>query len=111
MNSWAYESEWFEETNVSTKIVEFLKRNGYVVVRFNTDKRDRGPDIVYEKNGQQTLVEVKGYPSDRYVRDNPRRNIKKGDLKPTSPRLQARHWFAEALLSLRLAGLQGNTIH
>lgn len=49
MNSWTYESEWFEETNVSTKIVEFLKRNGYAIVRFNTDKRDRGPDIVYEK--------------------------------------------------------------
>jgi hypothetical protein len=46
------------------------------------------------------VIEVKGYPSNRYVKDLPSRGIKKGDQKPTPPNLQAKHWFTETLLSL-----------
>lgn len=100
LRNWSYEDEWFEETNVSTKIKEFLEKSGYKIIKFNADKMARGPDIVGEKDSQRIIVEVKGYPSDKYVKDNPKRGIKKGDLKPTDPKLQAKHWVAELLLSL-----------
>jgi len=44
------------------------------------------------------LVEVKGYPSDRYVRDVPGGQM--GEMKKTNPRLQAYHWFGDALLKV-----------
>ncbi|MBA7622762.1 hypothetical protein ES703_30148 [subsurface metagenome] len=73
----------------------------------NADKRARGPDIIGEKDSQRIIVEVKGYPSDKYVKDNPKRGIKKGDPKPTDPRLQAKHWVAELLLSLLIQKSKG----
>jgi hypothetical protein len=36
-----------------------------------------------------------------------KRGIKKGDPKPTDPRLQAKHWFAELLLSLLIQKSKG----
>jgi len=92
---WRYENEWFEETNVARKIVDWLRRDGWILLKFNEDKRQRGPDIIAIKEGRRMIVEVKGYPSDRYVRGE-----KKGQKKPTHPDPQARHWFAEALLSI-----------
>ena len=47
------------------------------------------------KHGRKLIIEVKGYPSERYVRGE-----KKGKKKPTPPNLQAKHWFAEALLAI-----------
>jgi hypothetical protein len=41
---------------------------------------------------ERLLAKVKGYPSVRYVRGS-----KRGQVKPTRPQVQARHWFAEAL--------------
>ena len=95
---WSYEKEWFEEGNVSRKIKEFLEDNGYTILKFNIDKRARGHDIEAIKNGEKLIVEVKGFPSDRYVKGK-----KKGQPKRTHPNLQAKHWFAEALLSLIIA--------
>ena len=93
--SWSYEDEWFEETNVARKIVAWLRGEGWTILRFNEDKRQRGPDIVVAKAGRKMIIEVKGYPSDKYVRGE-----KKGQKKPTPPKLQAKHWFAEALLAI-----------
>lgn len=45
--------------------------------------------------GRSLLVEVKGFPSIGY-RD-PRRA---GEVKRTNPTLQAKHWFADALLKV-----------
>lgn len=50
------------------------------------------------KEELEIIVEVKGYPSDKYVS-----GPKKGRKKPTNPNLQARHWFGEALLALLMA--------
>lgn len=92
---WRYEDEWFEETNIARKIRDFLMENGYEITKFCEDKREKGHDIEAEKEGQKIIMEVKGYPSDKYVR-----GPDKGDKKRTDPKLQAKHWFGEALLSL-----------
>jgi len=98
MDSWQYEDEWFEETNVSTKIRDYLASAGYQILKFNEDKTKKGHDIEAKKDGVMMVVEVKGYPSDKYVRgDN------KGQKKPTHPKLQVKHWFSEALLTLLFA--------
>ncbi|MBD3181424.1 hypothetical protein GF312_03975 [Candidatus Poribacteria bacterium] len=96
MNSeWTYESEWFEKTNVSLKIKDYLVNGGYTITKFNVAKTEKGHDIEAKKDGKKLIIEVKGFPSDKYVRG---RN--KGKKKPTNPRLQAKHWIAEALFSL-----------
>ena len=92
---WSYEQEWYEETNVARKIRDFLESKGWVILKFNEDKRQKGPDIIAMKNHKKLIVEVKGYPSRKYVKGE-----KKGELKPTHPSSQAAHWFAEALLSV-----------
>jgi Holliday junction resolvase-like predicted endonuclease len=94
---YSYEDEWFEETNVAKKIKKFLEKNDWKIIEFNENKRQKGPDIIAEKNQEQLVIEVKGYPSRYYVRGK-----KKGKLKPTPPELQATHWFAEAILSVLL---------
>jgi hypothetical protein len=103
----SYENEWFEEGNVPRRIKKFLQEGSYIITRFNSDKRSRGPDIVCEKDAQQMVIEVKGYPWDRYAKDIPRWGIKKGDPKPTPPNLQAKHWFAQALLTLLIEKQKG----
>jgi hypothetical protein len=98
VKEWNYENEWFEETNISRKIRDYLEMEGYEIIKFNEDKRQRGHDIVATKSGEKLIVEVKGYPSNKYVGGE-----KKGQKKPTNPNLQAKHWFGEALLSLLIA--------
>ena len=97
-DKWSYENEWFEETNISRKIRDYLKETGHEITRFNDDKKQKGHDIEAVKNGVKTIIEVKGYPSEYYVGTE-----KQGTKKPTHPNLQAKHWFSEALLSLLLA--------
>ena len=92
---WSYEQEWYEETNVARKIRDFLRKKGWIIIKFNENKRQRGPDIVAVKDNKKIIIEVKGYPSKRYVKGE-----KKGKLKPTPPNLQATHWFAEAIFSV-----------
>lgn len=95
---WRYEDEWFEETNVAKKIKNFLHSTGHVIHKFNEDKKQRGPDIEAIKDKQKLIIEVKGYPSDKYVSGS-----NKGMKKPTNPNLQAKHWFGEALVALLIA--------
>jgi len=97
-DKWSYENEWFEETNISRKIRDYLKATGHEIIRFNDDKRQKGHDIEVIKNDIKTIIEVKGFPSKYYVGTE-----KQGKKKPTHPNLQAKHWFSEALLSLLLA--------
>lgn len=95
---WNYEDEWFEETNVSRGIRDLLVQYRYKITKFCEDKRERGHDIEAIKDGRKIIMEVKGYPSDKYVR-----GPDKGKMKRTDPKLQAKHWFGEALLSLLIA--------
>lgn len=87
--------EWHWEGNVQAALVTYLALEGWEVVRVaDTDSGEQGHDVHARRDGIRLLAEVKGYPSERYVR-----GPKRGQRKPTSPNLQARHWFANALLT------------
>ncbi len=63
----------------------------------NTATRERGIDILAERDGGRLAIEVKGFPSSTYV--DPRRA---GESKPTQPASQARQWYSDALLKTLL---------
>ncbi|MGH9135194.1 MAG: DUF7669 domain-containing protein [Ilumatobacteraceae bacterium] len=82
------------EGNIQARVVHHLTSTGWTIERVaDTARREQGEDIRASKNGRLCYIEVKGWPSTTYVRGD-----KAGQPKPTSPGLQARHWFAGALL-------------
>ena len=91
--------EWHWEGNVQAAVVTHLAANGWQIRSVaDTASRQHGYDIDAVRNGRRLLVEVKGFPSDRYTR-----GPKRGQPKPTSPNVQARHWYASAVLTGLLA--------
>jgi hypothetical protein len=76
---------WFWEGNVQARIVENLERSGYTIGHTeNTATREAGTDIVARSaDGRVLWVTVKGFPE-------------------KSALVQARHWFAGALLDVAL---------
>lgn len=96
-------SDWFWEGHVQDAMVAYLRTKGWTITaESNTAIRAQGDDIAAVKGGRRLVVEVKGYPSVGY-RD-PRRA---GEVKRTNPTLQAKHWFADALLKLvRIRGMR-----
>lgn len=85
----------FWEGNVQGAIVAYLAADGWSIVRVaDTESRERGVDIVAERDGRRLLVEVKGWPSTTYARGD-----RAGQPKPTLPTVQAGVWFAGALHS------------
>jgi len=101
LKEWNYEDEWFEETNVANKIRIYLVDQKYTIQHFNDDKKAKGHDLVAMQDGKKLIIEVKGFPSDKYVNGK-----KKGQKKPTHPNLQSKHWFSEALTALLTAKSQ-----
>ena len=93
---------WDWEGNVQAHLVAHLRTSGWEITSVaDTERRERGHDVVAAKGRRRLVVEVKGYPSTGY-RD-PRRS---GEIKRTNPELQAKHWFADVLLHvLRTKGL------
>jgi hypothetical protein len=59
--------------------------------------REQGIDILTTRDGRTLAVEVKGYPGRHYA-DHRRA----GEVKPTAPSVQARHWYAQAILKAML---------
>lgn len=95
-------TDWFWEGHVQDAMVAYLRAEGWTITaESNTAIRAQGDDIAATKAGRRLVVEVKGYPSDKY-RD-PRRAA---EVKRTNPTLQAKHWFADALL--KLVRIRGN---
>jgi hypothetical protein len=94
-------TDWFWEGHVQDVLVAYLRREGWTITaESDTANRVPGDDIAAVRDGRRLIIEVKGYPSDKY-RD-PRRA---GEVKRTNPALQAKHWFADALLKMvRLRG-------
>jgi len=103
IQNWNYEDEWFEETNLNKKIKTYLEKKGYEICKFNEKKQAKGADLIASKNGNRLIFEVKGYPSDKYVR-----GPKKGEIKNTKPDTQARHWFAQAIFQLLIEKSKSN---
>lgn len=89
------EGEWHTEENTQRLIVDRLRSTGWKIMRTaNTATGEHGVDVVAQRNGETVGIEVKGFPSKTYAK-----GPKMGELKPTSPTTQARHWFAHALLA------------
>jgi hypothetical protein len=101
------EKEWAWEGNIQSCVVTHLAATGWSILRVaDTAQRERGVDIIAQRDGQRLLVEVKGWPSSTYARGE-----RAGQPKPTQPTLQATHWFAEALTSLiRRGGEPGSRL-
>ena len=86
--------EWHTEENTQSLLVEWLRAEGWTIVRTaDTATRERGVDVVAERDGRRLGVEVKGFPSRFYVVGS-----KKGQVKPTAPVEQAKKWFSHALV-------------
>ncbi|MEP7736880.1 hypothetical protein ABKW28_04430 [Nocardioides sp. 31GB23] len=87
-------SEWHTEENTQRLLVEWLAGEGWTIVRTaNTATREHGLDVIAERDGQRLGVEVKGYPSRFYVA-----GPKKGQVKTSTPKEQAKKWYARALV-------------
>ena len=81
----AGQKPWFWEGNVQARIVEHLKEAGISIISSaDTSTREQGKDILAKEiDGVELWVSVKGFPEN-------------------SPNVQARHWFAGALLDMAL---------
>jgi hypothetical protein len=87
--------DWFWEGHVQKRLrAYFVTRGWSVISEADCLKRERGIDLHLGRDGHRLAIEVKGFPSATYARGS-----KKGQPKRTSATLQAKHWFAEALLS------------
>ncbi|MEG1006690.1 MAG: hypothetical protein RSO15_10485 [Bacteroides sp.] len=94
-DEYAANSDWFHESNVSKCLVDYFKSQSYIIEKDNSANiHAHGEDIIVSKNDIIEIIEVKGYPSDRYAIGE-----KKGQLKKTKPKSQAKHWFAKCLQS------------
>lgn len=90
--------EWHWEGNIQAVMVDHLISQGWTIVSAaDTATKEAGIDILAERDQSRLAVEVKGYPSDRYVSGK-----RRGEKKPTRPPVQARHWYAGALLTTML---------
>ena len=92
---WKKNDDWFWEGNVQEKLAKHFENQGYRVIVANTLSKSRGIDILAQRDTDEILIEVKGYPSDKYVD-----GINQGQAKRTSSTLQARHWFSDAFFSV-----------
>jgi len=94
-----HQEDWFWEGNVQSMVVRYLSSQGATLRSVvDTASKARGTDIVAVVDGRVLHIEVKGWPSSGYA--DPRRA---GEVKRTQPTLQAKHWYAGAVLSaLRL---------
>lgn len=97
----AYHKDWFWEGKVQVTVVRHLAHLGADLLRVaDTASKARGTDIVAALDGKVLHIEVKGWPSSSYA--DPRRA---SEVKRTQPTVQAKHWYAMAVLSaLRLRG-------
>ncbi len=95
-------SEWAWEGNVQSRMATHLAGTGWSTIRVaDTALRERGVDIIAERDGQRLLLEVKGWPSSTYARGE-----RAGQPKPTQPTTQAGVWFAEGLTTLIRRGIE-----
>ena len=93
--------EWHTEANVQAALVTALAGEGWRILSVaNTATKEHGIDVIASRDDQTAGVEVKGYPSRGYA--DPARA---GEIKRTSPSMQAGHWYSQAVLAaMRLRG-------
>jgi len=99
MGNWKPEDDWFHEFNVQSNIKKHLESKlGSPIKEANCLNWEKGPDLLYSINKKNLRIEVKGYPSDKYVK-----GPNKGKKKKTPANTQAKHWFGQVLQTLILA--------
>ena len=77
---------WFWEGNVQGAVVQYLaERDSIIQSVADTASRQRGKDIVAERNGKRLWITVKGYPR---------------GTERTPPSTQAGHWFKQAVFDI-----------
>ncbi len=78
--------QWFWEGNVQTQLVQYLSGQNYRIRSVaDTLTKQRGIDIVAERNGEILWISVKGYPV---------------GTDKTPPSTQAAHWFKQAIFDV-----------
>ena len=92
---WKKNDDWFWEGKNQEELAKYFEDQGYKVIVADTLSKSRGVDIFAQKNTDEILIEVKGYPSDKYVD-----GINQGQTKRPPPALQARHWFSDVFFSI-----------
>lgn len=86
--------DWHWEGHVQARVVAHLAAMGVAITRVaDTASREHGTDIEGIHNGTRIHVEVKGWPSDRYVDPN-----RTHEPKKTPAAVQGRVWFADGLM-------------
>lgn len=86
--------EWHWEGNAQAAVVTYLASQGWGITRVaDTASREHGTDIEAARAGRRVHVEVKGWPSERYV--NPARAH---ETKRTSAPVMARSWFSDGVV-------------
>ncbi|WP_154675538.1 DUF7662 domain-containing protein [Parafrankia elaeagni] len=89
----------FSEASVQGMLVAHLVREGWEIRRVaETATKERGVDILAARDGRTLAVEVKGFPTRGTYADPARA----GEVKPTQPGTQARHWYGQAILRAML---------
>ena len=90
--------DWSWEGNVQARLVQHLTADGWNIIRVaDTESRERGIDVRARRGSITMFAEVKGFPSSDYLR-----GPQQGTPKPTNVNVQARHYFADALLTVLL---------
>lgn len=90
--------DWHTEACVQAAVVRHLVVEGWTIRSVaDTASRERGVDILADRGADTIAIEVKGYPGRSYA--DPARA---GEIKPTHPATQARHWYAQAILASML---------
>ena len=93
------------EAAVQARLVAHLAGDGWHIRRVaDTASREQGIDVIASKGARTLAIEVKGFPSRAYA--DPR---KVDQVKPTNPSVQARHWYAAAMLQAMLMRQQHPT--
>ncbi len=86
--------EWHWEGNAQSDVVTYLASHGWGITRVaDTGSREQGTDIEAARAGRRIHVEVKGWPSGRYV--DPARAH---ETKRTSAPVMARSWFSDGVV-------------
>ncbi|TML22106.1 MAG: hypothetical protein E6G35_16360 [Actinobacteria bacterium] len=93
------------EAAVQARLVAHLAGEGWRIHRVaDTASREQGIDVLASRGTRTLAIEVKGFPSRSYA--DPR---KAEQVKPTNPAVQARHWYAAAMLQAMLMRQQHPT--
>jgi len=93
--SYDHKSDWFYEGNISRTLINYFIKNGFSIIKDNSENiKARGVDIIIEDNASYIIIEIKGYPTCYHTK-----GANKGKSKVTKPKLQAKHWFKEVIMT------------